>query len=213
MVEARNQESNFIHELQKQQQLRNNLSIMGIPPLRDEFVSSTVMKILNALGCNPVNEDLVTAYRTNGKNSSIIIKLSSFEKKIDILNARAKKTIRVKDIANVEPSLAENIIFVNLHVTPFFGKLLQEGRKLVKEKRFFSCWLASSGACVKLVENGNPVNFRSSEELQRIVDGNQKTVQKSNGKRNIPDHNSPEESTTKNKAKKNRTNAKVHTTK
>lgn len=168
-LESRDNLATFRQELQKQRLLRNNLSLMGIPIVPGESLSDIVIKIFASFDCIYTTNDIASVYRTKGENSMIIVKLSSYDSKAAILQAKMKKSTHLSDIGLSEPSNDNNIIFINNHVTPYFGKLLQEGRRAMKENKIHSCWLASSGCMLRLVENGTPRPYRTLQEMYDII--------------------------------------------
>lgn len=163
--------SSYNDELQKQRLLKNNICVMGIPTYKNELPMRTAAKVIEVLECEVSPSNVVSAYRTKGKYSLLVVKLANYEDKIALLNAKAKKMIKVSDVADCDPSIADNYVYVNNHVTPFFGKLLKEGQTAVKNKQLQSCWLSSSGCVVKLTEHSDPIGFNTVKELQNIING------------------------------------------
>lgn len=161
--------TSYNNELQKQRLLKNNLTIMGIPSFAKESVIQTAMNVFKALNCKVSKNDIASAYRTKGKTPIIVVKLSNYEDKLLILNAKAKKTVRVSDIAECDRSVANDFVFINNHVTPYFGNLLKEGRSAVKSGQIHSCWLSSSGCVFRFEEESDPVSFNTVGELQKAI--------------------------------------------
>lgn len=176
-------------ELQKQRQLKNNVCIMGVPSFEAESPITTAITVFKAVGCELSTSSIVSAYRTKGTSSQIVVKLSNYDDKIKILNAKAKKVVRVSEIAICDPSVATNFVFINNHVTPYFGQLLKEGRAAVKNRQIHSCWLSSSGCMLKLDEEGVSMNISTINELQKIIRDKASTSKskQQEGKRNKPD--------------------------
>lgn len=185
--------SSYNNELQKQRQLKTNVCIMGIPPFEKELPIDTAASVFKAIECDISSASIATAYRTKGKASIIVVKLANYEDKIKILNAKASKIVRVSDIADCDASVASNFVYVNNHVTPYFGKLLKEGRDAVKNKQIHSCWLSSSGCMLKLAEDGPSMGFNTSKEFQKIIKERPSTSESNKGKpvgkRGKPDDN------------------------
>lgn len=180
--------SNYNGELNKQKAIRNNISIMGIPLTSNENTMHIAINVFKFLGLD-IDSKIVSAYRTTGKNTSknlIIAKLIDYDTKLMVLNHRAKKTIKLKDVADCATNTGETTIFINNHVTPYFGKLLFLGRQAVKNKQIFSCWISSNGCQLKLSESGEQHNYSSEEDLQRLITGNGNPT--GANKRHKPDH-------------------------
>lgn len=168
--ESESHHANFIQELNKQRALRNNLSIMGIPLIEGENLIDIVTKVFALLKCSFTSDQIESTYRTKGKKSMIITKLASYETKQSILKAKSTATIKLKDIIRCNNAIVDDFVYVNNHATPYFGKLLQAGRAAQKENRIFSCWLASSGCLFKLQEGSQSLAFRSTDELNKLIE-------------------------------------------
>lgn len=109
-----------------------------------------------------------------------------YDTKQNILAKKTTKSIVVKDINSNISSNADSIIYINNHVTPFFGKLLAEGRKATKAKQIHSCWMSSIGAQLKFSEDGKHHLYTTAEQISELI--NKHTNQSSNnGKRTAPD--------------------------
>lgn len=193
--------ADYERELAKQQALKNNISIFGCPKYDEEEVSTTAIKIFKAFGIEFNASDFSAVYRSTGtKNlSSIIVKFKDFEKKLQAINTKpGQKEIKVSDIIGATQVNAR--IYINNHVTPFFGRLLAAGRQAVKEEVIHSCWIGTTGCLVKLQENGKPLNVRSIDDFVtlRVKTGKPPADKK----RNKPDdQSSPKE---KQEKKRNR---------
>lgn len=182
---------NFLNELNKQKLLRNNIAIMGIPPTPNEDLTSLVSNTFKLL----VPHKLYKAdsiYRTapNSKQTLVIVKLNDYDAKIDVLNARSKKTIKLEQIGFKCSSNGSGTIFINNHVTPYFGTLLYHGRQAIKKKQIHSCWIASNGCQLRLVDKGEPIGFKTVEEFEKIIGTKSSN---STSKRIQPDDSSPEQ--------------------
>lgn len=171
-IEAQQATAHYDNELSKQKQLRNSVSIMGLPQIQDEHTVEIALDVFALLNCTIKPDDLDYAYRSKSnkdRTGNIIVKLLSYEHKIEILNAKAKKVVKVGDVVNCEAPLANQFVFVNNHVTPFFAKLLFHGRQAIKNGQAFSCWLTSAGCNAKFTEEGKPFIYKSTAELNALI--------------------------------------------
>lgn len=155
----------------KQNVLSRNLSIMCIPATDGEDLIAISLKIFSLLGCGLSESNLFGCYpikKGNLFSNIFIVKINEFAVKQQIMKAKINKDLRLKDIiaisSNDNPS-----IYVNNHVTPFFGKLLAEGRKAIKESGIHSVWLNRNGCQVRLVADGAERIYRSVNELQDLI--------------------------------------------
>lgn len=185
-------------ELQKQQQLKNNISIFGYPKLVDENVKKTASSIFMAFGCNLTEADFAAVYRTESKSSkfsSIIVKFIDFEKKLLALNAKAKKPIKVSDVMGATGNQFNAQIYLNNHVTPFFSRLLAAGRQATKDGVIHSCFIGTNGCLIKMKEGGKSINIRSLNDFDEI---RTKSEVNATNKRSQPDEpTSPQDSNAK----------------
>lgn len=79
-------------ELDKQRQLKNNISIIGIPKTNGEKLVDMVLKLLSKVGCQLTTANVMNCYRIKGNgNHIIIVKFSDFEIKQQILANKSKK--------------------------------------------------------------------------------------------------------------------------
>lgn len=178
-------------ELEKQRQLKNNLSIFGVCRSDSENLKQIVSSIFGKIGCAAEDHQIISCYRINGNGNNIIIaKLSDYELKQNVLKEKAKKPLSLGDVVTCDSNAAGTSIFINNHVTPFFGKLLKEGRLAVKEGKIHSCWLNAFGCQLKFDEDGKQHGFRSIDELKSLITN--KTSSKPNQhKRSTFDDRSP----------------------
>lgn len=95
------------------------------------------------------------------------MKLKDFSTKLRILKSKVGKDYRLRDvIRSVDDS---TMIYINNHVTPFFGKLLSEGRRLVKEKKIHSVWLSMDGRRLRFGPDGEERIYHSANELHALT--------------------------------------------
>lgn len=160
----------FQLELEKQRSLKNNVSIFGVGRNDGENLPQIVSSIFDKIGCAVTDGQVVNCYRLNGNgNNIIVVKLSDYEVKQNILKVKAQKPVKLGDVITCEANEAGSVIYINNHVTPFFGKLLKEGRIAVKKGEIHSCWINSFGCQLKLTENGKQHCYRSVDELSSLI--------------------------------------------
>lgn len=176
-------------ELEKQRQLKNNLSIFGVVRMDGENLKQIISSMFGKIGCAVEDHQIITCYRINGNgNNIIIVKLSDYELKLKVLKEKAMKPVTLGEIVSCDSKTSSSSIYINNHVTPFFGKLLKEGRLAVKANKIHSCWLNAFGCQMKFEENGKLHGFRSTDELNRLIANKPTGNQHKRGK---PDDHSP----------------------
>lgn len=173
-------------ELTKQNVLSRNLSIMGVPAAENEDLTSIALKIFALVGCHLTNGSIFGCYRIKKGNSFtniFIVKMNDLGVKHQILKSKVNMELRLNDVITFNPRNDNPLIYVNNHLTPFFGKLLAEGRKAVKERKIHSVWLAKNGCHLRLEVNGKEQIYRNTNELERII----VSYQRKSNKRSRPD--------------------------
>lgn len=156
-------------ELDKQRQLKNNITLFGIPSGKDENITEIVLNVLAKIDCKTTSTKIVDCYRIKGNSNHIIVaKLRDFELKQKILSNKSKKKVVLRDIMP-NSTRPNEPVFINNHTTPFFGKLLAEGRKAAKEGQINSCWLNTFGCQLKFSEEGKSYSYRDTDELHKLI--------------------------------------------
>lgn len=177
---------------------------MNVPYFPTEDVIGVVTSICSFLGFDLAENDINDAYRIKNSRSKIIIaKFNSQEVRDAIIKAKTEKKIIAKDIVDTDK---EDIVYINSHVLPYFNRILSYGRNLVREGKIHACWMAASGVCIRINEDGKQITVYSSNHIDDLVHN---TVNKTkpqnirNAKRLMPDHISPAQN--QNRAKSSRT--------
>lgn len=91
----------YERELNKQQQLKNNISIHGLPNIDAENVTNTALMVFATIGLKFNNSDIISAYRTSGaaiSTRSIIVKFADFKHKLSVLEVKTKKPVTVNNV-------------------------------------------------------------------------------------------------------------------
>ncbi len=172
MIESSLEHSKHDNELAKQNIISRNLSIMGIPPIDDEDLVSLSLKLFSLVGCDITRGDVFGSYRVKNSNAStniIIVKLNDFSIKHRILKSKQNSNLKLKDVIQSTSSNGDQSVYINNHVTPFFGRLLSEGRKLVKDDKIHSVWLSRDGCRLRFDAEGEERIYRSSKELHALI--------------------------------------------
>lgn len=161
----------FSDEKSKQSSLRNNICIQGISQRENENLDDIVQAVCTVLKISLQRNEYSTAYRTKGSAKSpgfIIVRLTDFSKKMEIL--KAKRSIQRLSSAQLRvEGLSDSIIYVNNHVTPFFGKMLASGRKAVQSKQLHSIWLAKE--CIRAMKTATSdhILVANMSELDTLI--------------------------------------------
>lgn len=165
-------------ELNRQKMLKNNVTIHGIPAMEQENVLQLVRAVFQAVGVNVAERNIFNYYRMKGNNKTILVKLRDHETKMQILNATKKA--RVGDVMKCAEDQAKMPISIDEHFTPYFGRLLAEGRRVRRHGYIQSCWFDSYTCQAMCLFNGNRVAFKSVDELDKIVAEVKKSISNNN---------------------------------
>lgn len=171
-IESSLARNNHDAELVKQNQIARNLSILGVPALPNEDLISIALKIFSLIGGEFTNSDIAECYRVQNRGSQtniFIVILNSVATKFQILKLKSKKDLRLNDVISNNVTNDNPSIYVNNHTTPFFGKLLADGRKAVKNKQIHSVWLGKDGCRVRFEEKGKDQLYRNISELNALI--------------------------------------------
>lgn len=175
----------YERELDKQRQLRNNICIFGIPHKDNENLTDLAVKTFTLIGVQMDSSKILSAYRINGNtNNIIVVKLSEYELKQQLLNLKAVNVTTIGNILDCETELANKKIYLNNHLTPFFGRILHHGRMAIKAGKLHSCWIYSFGCQIKFSTEGKTYGIRSITQLNDLL--NEKHHEKNNKKRYAP---------------------------
>lgn len=170
----------FQAELNKQKLLRCSLCIVGVPRTSDECLKSIAAVIFRHVGYGVAFENIDACYRINNRIDcdTFIVKLKDVHAKRLILRAKFGKRLSLITSDTGYPCTLNRPIYINNHVTPFFGRLIAAGRKAIKEKRIHSCWMSAQGPVMKLEVNDKQQHvYYSVEHLTSTIENRRsKTV-------------------------------------
>lgn len=126
-IESQLLRNDYEAELNKQNALSRNVSIMGIEATVNEDLTTIALKIFAIIGCEFTRNDLFGCYRvkTSGTFTNIFVtKFNDFAAKQRILKAKVNKVVRLQDVLGNSSSNGNQIVFINNHVTPYFENYL-----------------------------------------------------------------------------------------
>lgn len=194
-IESQLRRNDYEAELNKQNALSLNLSIMGITATNNENITVVALKVFSLIGCELTRTDVFSCYRIkkSGAFTNIfIVKLNDFAVKQRILKAKVNKEVRLRDVIGNSSSDGNPLIFINNHVTPYFGRLLAEGRRAIKTNTIHSVWLSKNGCQFRVEANGIERSYQSIQEFNDMVSSLNNRPSMNQGKppkRSKPDDN------------------------
>lgn len=157
-------------ELLKQEQLKNNVCISGIP---DSIIKSenNTSKIVSAIAKSlnvDINMSQFSSYAVAG-NKFIITHFYNLKYKQMLLNKiRIKKSLMVEEVFQSVRSNSQ--VYLNDHLTPYFNKLYLMARNA--KKQGFLASASSYGGKIRARKNVDdvPSLITSESQLQSIID-------------------------------------------
>lgn len=144
-------------ELLKQDRLRNNLRITGLPETAYDDPDDALLRIAHVLQIDLIPSDY-TVYVDRHK-SSIIVLFASHTYKRSMINAmKNKQSLFVEELYDM-PSNTR--IFMNDQLSPYFAKLFQLAWQAKKDGTLYSASSAGGRIRIKKFENSRPVTTGS----------------------------------------------------
>lgn len=169
-------------ELDKQNKLRNNISIANFPPEQGEDLSELIVELLAFIGCEnfSVRDELIEVRRVQRSRSNLIIaKFRDESRKMEIMKKKAGRAITLNDLYNLREGEPNPRIYVNTQLTPFFSNLSYHGRMAISRGCIHSCWVTSRGFMVRATAEAEPTIIENHSQLEQLVP----THDTANGKR------------------------------
>lgn len=167
-------------ELEKQNQLNNNLTIVGLPHLENDDVLKMFLKLCKHLKANVSENDIAYIYRNGSINELVTVKFRNHSTKVMVKKNSYHKPIWTSDLVKLAPGEEPAKIFINLHTTRYFGKMLNIAREARKSRSLFSYYLCNRGLIVRRTENCQGQIVLSTSELINYIYGD-KSARRSTG--------------------------------
>lgn len=150
------------NESLKQNNLRQNIRIMGIPTMENEDLSKVFLKICAVLGVK-MNKSEFNARRV--AEGIIAVKVNELQLKSRIIRSiRKRKTLLSEEIGFIGQNTQ---IFINDHLTPYYSAILKEARKAKFNKQLAAAWTFQNKIFVKSNEEDKPIEIANMEALQQ----------------------------------------------
>lgn len=166
-------ESTEMAELHKQNQLDNNLAIIGLPQLRADNVLEMFLKYCQKIKAHVTANDVVDIYRDGGDiNDTVIVKFKNYELKSMVRNYAQLRLVWTNELVELADGEMATKIFTNLHTTRYYGKMLNIAREARKSDSLFSYYLCKRGLAVRRTENSGERIVLSTSELINYIYGN-----------------------------------------
>lgn len=171
-------------EFMKQDRLRNNLRLTGLPPQAFERTTNTVMKIIEVLNLDLLPSEFI-AYADRNK-SSIIMQFDKYAHKRYFMDTlRARNELLVEEI--LPTAISNSKLYCNDQLTPYFSSIFQKAWLAKKNKQLFSA--SSLGGRIKVRKNENSIYcvIESEAQLNDIIDDKASTEVLPDNANGLPD--------------------------
>ncbi|KAL4718022.1 hypothetical protein ACJJTC_011369 [Scirpophaga incertulas] len=164
-------------DTQAQNNVRNEIEIIGVPEVRNESLMHTVMSAAKKIGIDLNTQDVDWAYRAGSarktkpdSNSNlprpIVFRLLRRTKRDEIIKAAQSR--RNINCADFQLGDANKSVFINERLTNHTRLLFRESRTRSKEHGFTYCWIKNGFIYVRQ-QDGSPAQYiRNQDDLLRI---------------------------------------------
>lgn len=153
-------------ELRAQNRLINNICIYGIPYFKNENKMAIFLRMCLLIQANVNEQDIENITRASGPNALLMVKLTTFEVKQEILQCFSYHSpIWSSDLIHSSVKIPRQRVFVNIHTTKFYGKMAKIARMAMKNNKLHIYWITKYGFLVKRTKNSPDKIILSSDEL------------------------------------------------
>lgn len=153
----------------KQQQLRCNICIHGVPAQNGENIPQLFSSICSALKVKLAATGVVSSYRTKPSHRSpglIIVKLNSLDKKLEIV--AAKRSHPKLSLANLNLSPANKLIYINNQMTPHMSAVFYKAKSAIINGHCKTAWLGANGIMIRLQDDSTTC-VSSADSLDKLI--------------------------------------------
>lgn len=154
-------------EMLKQEKIKNNIRITGLPKEWDGNAVSLVIKMCKLVGLKYSNDDFHAYASSNGQ--FVIASFHNHAYKSKFLNkCKLRKSIMVEEILRNFKSNSQ--LYVNDHLTPYFSNLFTIAWRAKKEGKLASASSVGGKVRVKKLPDDIPVLITNQAQLEIIID-------------------------------------------
>lgn len=157
-------------EMLKQEQLKNNVCVSGIPPAmikKENNTAGLVIAIAKTLGFN-INASQFTSYAV-ASNKFVIVHFYNMSHKQMLINKiRAKRSLMVEEVFQQGQSNSQ--IYLNDHLTPYFNNLYLIARNAKKEGKLASASSYGGKIRARRSVDDTPTLITSENQLLALID-------------------------------------------
>lgn len=176
-------------EMLKQEQLKNNICVSGVPPnlLINGNANDLIQKIATKLDFK-LNSNQFSSYAV-AQNKFIIVQFYNFKHKLQLLGKiRAKRSLMVEEVFGGQ---SNSQIYLNDHLTPFFNRLYLIARNAKKDGQIASATSYGGKIRARKQLDHPPTLITSEKQLMALINSdaaNESGNTHSSGKTNATSH-------------------------
>lgn len=155
-------------ELKKQNELSNNLTLHGIPQIRDENLRGIFLKLCKLLGAQISGTD-IKSIRRDYPRTVITVELWSHNKKMHVARCSHSNYIWSDEVIRLPPGIMRNRIYINDQMTHFYREMWEMARDARKKKYIQTSWITDQGYMVKRTATSGKRYFLSPRDLANYI--------------------------------------------
>ncbi|KAI5635723.1 hypothetical protein NE865_11519 [Phthorimaea operculella] len=159
----------------EQENIRNEIEIIGVPETNDENLGHIVMTACNKIGVELKEDDIDDIFRAGPKQRKdsdknrlrpVVVKLVRHRKRDAILKAaRTRRNITAKDVIDGAPG---NIYF-NERLTKQNRNLFRDARLRSSSHNFRYCWTRNGNIFVRCSDGRPAIRIVTAEDLDKKI--------------------------------------------
>lgn len=161
-------------EVLKQDQLRNNICISGVPiaEITNTNTSDIIISIAKTLGVEIAKHNF-TSYPVAGNKFIIVTMYNSRHKQTLLNKIRVKKSLMVEEVFKNQKSNSQ--LYLNDHLTPYFNKLFMMARKAKVDGKIASASSYGGKIRARKTLDDAPIVITNERQLQTLIDSHDDT--------------------------------------
>lgn len=153
----------------KQDKLRNNICISGMPTNWDGNTVKLLLNIANKININITSADFKSYTTPNGK--FVIVSFYNYLHKQSLLNKmRTKRSLMFEEVYTAVKS--NNQLYINEHLTPYYSSLFKVARQAIKDGKLVSATSYNGRIRIRKHKDDSPTIVNNIDQLNAIIEFN-----------------------------------------
>lgn len=173
-------------EMLKQDRLRNNIRLTGLPPIAFDNPNEAVLSIDYILQLGLIPSDFIV-YADRHKSSLIVAFANHSHKRLFMSALQQRKSLLAEEVF---PSIKSNSnIYANDQLTPYFAKLFHEAWQAKKEGRVYSASSLGGRIKVKQYEDSSAITISNHQQLNELLNDTHNDKAQTHSNRSLRERN------------------------